>query len=242
MANQKHTNATLPTSIPYIPQHIPGASPTRANLIKLYRIAPDGTWESMRRSDFFKLAKTVSYPCAHICPDIESGRVYFVDAPTPEQQNLHITLCRELEKLKKRSQRTARCIYFGTLQCEGWKVDAEGNRRCDTCQHSTLRRQTSLDVPVTDDDGNEDPLAMYLPSTEATPEETLITKAERQELLRLLAALPDEDRRLVVASVQDGMDFGKLAEMFGLSNRNYASKKTGRILERLRKEAQKFNH
>lgn len=76
---------------------------------------------------------------------------------------------------------------------------------------------------------------------DATPEEAVIRKEERQELLRLLAALPEEDRRLVIASVQDGMDFGKLAELFGLSNRNYASKKTGRILERMRRDAQNFN-
>ena len=228
---------TLPTSIPYIPLYIPGTKPSRDTLIKLYRVAPDGTWEEMRRSDFFRLAKTVSCPYAHIYPEVDGGVVYFVDNPSPEQQMEHIALCRELDKLKKRGQRAVRCIYSETQKCDGWKPDADGNRRCDTCPHNNHCRTISLDAPVSDDEGNEVPYGSHLPSTEATPEEIAIRSAERQELLRLLAALPDEERRLVIASVQDGMDFGKLAERFGLSNRNYASKKTERILERMRKAA-----
>lgn len=234
-------NNTLPTSIPYIPQHIPGTTPSRDTRIKLYRVALDGTWEEMRRSDFFRLVKSVSCPYAHIYPEVEGGVIYFVDNPTPEQQMEHIALCRELDKLKKRGQRSVCCIYFKTKKCDGWKPDADGNRRCDACTHCTMIRQLSLDAPVSDDEGNEVAYGANLPSTDATPEEAAILRAERQELLRLLAALPDKDRRLVIASVQDGMDFGKLAEQFGLSNRNYASKKTGRILERMRKEAQRFN-
>lgn len=241
MANQKRIIETRPTSVPYIPLYIPGTKHSRDTLVKLYRVASDGTWEELRRSEFFKLAQTVSCPCAHICPELDGGAVYFVDSPTTEQQMEHIALCREMDRLRKNGQRAARCIYFETKKCDGWKPDSDGNRQCDTCPHYTACRQLSLDAPVSDDEGNEVAYGAHLPSTDATPEEAVIRKEERRELLRLLAALPEEDRRLVIASVQDGMDFGKLAELFGLSNRNYASKKTGRILERMRRDAQNFN-
>lgn len=241
MNNQKHNSETRPTSAPYIPLYIPSAKPSRDTLVKLYRVASDGTREEMRRSDFFKLTKSVSCPYAHIYPDLDGGMVYFVDNPTPDQQMEHIALCREMDRLKKNGQRAARCIYFGTKKCDGWKSGSDGNSRCDACPHYTTCCPLSLDAPVSDDEGNEVAHREHLPSTDDTPEEAAILKEEKQELLRLLASLPEEDRRLVIASVQDGMDFGKLAEMFGLSNRNYASKKVGRILERMRRNAQNFN-
>ena len=229
-----------PTSVPYIPQYIPGTKPSHDTLIKLYRIASDGTWEEMKRSDFFRLLKTVAYPRQHLCPDVYGGIVYFVDEPTPVQRQAHVKMCQELENFKKRAQRASRCIYFETKKCDGWKPNADGTRRCDTCPHNTHCRTISLDAPVSDDEGNEVSYGAHLASTDATPEEVALHNAELHELALLLSALPDADRRLVIASVQDGMDFGKPAEMFGLSNRNYASKKTGRILERMRKAAQDF--
>jgi len=229
-----------PTSAPYIPQYIPGTKPSRDTLIKLYRIAADGTWEEMKRGDFFKLLKTVSYPRQHLCPDVYGGIVYFVDEPTPAQRQAHVKMCQELENLKKRTQRASRCIYFETKKCDGWKLNADGSRRCDSCPHNTLCRTISLDAPVSDDEGNEVSYGAHLASTDFTPEEVILHNADLHELALLLSALPEDDRRLVIASVQDGMDFGKLADMFGLSNRNYASKKTGRILERLRKAARDF--
>lgn len=237
MANHK----PIPTSVPYIPQHIPGTKPSRDTLIKFYRIAPDGTWEEMKRSDFFKLMKTVACPRQHLCPDVYGGIVYFMDEPTPEQQKVYLELCQKLETLKKRAQRASRCIYFETKKCDGWKPNADGTRRCDSCSYNSQCRTISLDAPISDDEGNEVSYGAHIPSPDANPEEISLRKAERHELALLLSSLPDEDRRLVVASVQEGMDFGKLAEMFGLSNRNYASKKTARILERLRKAAQEFD-
>ena len=92
-----------------------------------------------------------------------------------------------------------------------------------------------------DSDGNEIFLADKIPSEAVPLEDALLRQANLEQLAELLAALPEDDRRLVIASVQDGMDFGKLAQQFGLSNRNYASKKTGRILERMRKAARKMD-
>ena len=228
------------TSTPYIPQYIPGTKPSRDTLIKFYRVASDGTWEEMKRSDFFRLLKTVAFPRQHLCPDVYGGTVYFVDEPTSAQKQAHVDMCRELDKLQKRTQRASRCIYFKTQKCDGWKPDANGNRRCDACPHNNLCRTISLDAPVSDDEGNEMSYGAHIPSPDSTPEDVALHNAELRELARLLSALPEEDRRLIIVSMQDGMDFGKLAELFGLSNRNYASKKTGRILERLRKAARDY--
>lgn len=227
--------------IPRIPEFIPGTKHAPDTRIKYYRIAADGTWIELKRGEFFKLAASVQSPCEHIYPDLTGGIVWFCDSPTPEQRQEYAALCREQERDKKRTQRAHQCPYTNTAKCDGWQRDSKGNRRCDICSQCGGSREISLDAPIMDSDGNEIFLADKIPSEAVPLEDALLRQANLEQLAELLAALPEDDRRLVIASVQDGMDFGKLAQQFGLSNRNYASKKTGRILERMRKAARKMD-
>lgn len=227
--------------IPRIPEFIPSAKHTAETRIKYYRIAADTTWIELKRGEFFKLVATTDSPCEHICPDLMGGVVWFSDTPTATQRKEYAALCREVERDKKREQRALQCPYKGTAKCDGWKRDLEGNCRCDTCSYCAVSREISLDAPILDEEGHKDSLAQKIPIEAASIDEALAKKERLEQLAVILASLPEDDRKLVIASVQDGMDFGKLAVQFGLSNRNYASKKTGRILERLRKAAQKLD-
>lgn len=99
-----------------------------------------------------------------IYPDLTGGIVWFCDSPTPEQRQEYATLCRELERDKKRTQRAHQCPYTNTAKCDGWQRDSEGNRRCDICSQCGGSREISLDTPIVDSDGNEIFLADTIPS------------------------------------------------------------------------------
>lgn len=227
------------TRIPYFPETVFGTQKP----VHFIHVKTNEPEERIRRSAFLKLANDATdNPREHIYPELDAGFVYYIDEPSDGIRKENVRLCLEFDTERKRYERAHSCPYINTKKCDGWiRNEITGERRCDHCKYRDCIPELSTDEDIEDDDGETDSFGSKLPSAEPTPEEAMLTKYERAQLAELLAALPEEDRNLVIAANEQHVDFGDLARRFGLSDRTYASKKSRRIEERLRKAARKLD-
>ena len=204
------------------------------------RVFEDGSYETIDRYAFFEILKTTPNPQERVIPDFEAAIVYFVPASAGMAQAA-VDLAREADRQKKRDASRYGCIYAHTCKCDGWKKNADGSRRCESCVLSRTTRTISLDVPVTDEDGEEDSFASTNDfASDIAIDAHLENECDKELLRAALATLPQADQAYIADRYRDGMNFSRLAEMYGLSDRTYASKKAARIEDRLKKAVKKI--
>lgn len=214
-----------PSSLPHIPQF--GHNRQR---MQYFQVFDDGSHQTINRDIFFSLLHSADHPQEQVVLDLVGAMVYFAPS-SAGMAKAAVEFAREDDRQKKQYKRHHGCVYYGTVKCDGWKKDADGHRGCDTCPHTRIAKTISLDALVADTTA----LATDTPIDQALEDES------NREALRLaLATLSPSNRQFILDRYREGMNFTQLAEKYGLKDRNYASKKAGRIITHLRKVMEKY--
>ena len=214
-----------PHGLPCIPRF--GHNRQRMQYIQVFE---GGSYQIVDRDTFFSLLQTADYPQERVVLDLEGALVYFVP-PSEGMAIAAVEFAREDDRQKKQYKRHHRCVYYGTVKCDGWQKDADGRCGCDSCTRTRTLKTISLDALVAD---------TTVLATD-TPIDQRLDDENNRELLRLaLATLSPANRQFILDRYQGGMTFTQLAEKYSLKNRNYASKKAGRIITHLRKVMEKY--
>ncbi len=197
----------------------------------LYYTSSDGVdMTEVPRTAFLELVHSVPDPIDHIFIDYESGLGIFFGETSSVASVLTFSR-RDFNREAKRRERAHQCVLKGTMKCDGWKPDANGFIRCETCTRCQTARTISLDAPQRSDD-DDDPVMMDFP-TEDEAFTCLFEQADKAVLQDALAALPEADREYLLARYQPGMTARKLAETYGIADYRYANRKAQRILDRV---------
>ena len=200
-----------------------------------YHVISDTRMKRIIRFDFFELIRTTANGEAHILPDFEGAVVYFV--PDGERYaTMSRIFRREAECQHKQYISHYECVLKGTPLCDGWKDTPNREHYCEACTNRHICRTISLNAVIEDDEGNKTELGNLIADEDSdSPEEVVTHNEDLEELRRVLDHIPEKDREYILNRYKDGMNFTKLAKMYGI-DWCYASKRAGRIEERIRKK------
>jgi RNA polymerase sigma-B factor len=127
--------------------------------------------------------------------------------PPRRVQNLYL---RSQEAIGELTQEIGRSPTAAEI---GERVDASAEEVIEAMEAASLRRPASLDAPVPGGDGDDRTLAGRLGSTDRG----LAAVDERLALARLLARLPERERRMVRLRFIDGLTQTEIAARMSLS-------------------------
>jgi RNA polymerase sigma factor (sigma-70 family) len=132
-----------------------------------------------------------------------------------------------IEALDERAQRIftwldrdrlAQEDVFRRLAAEGVtraEVDAAIDRVFEVCAPGSAARQRATFQPIARAGGGDAAEAMEVPADDASPEQALLAREQLEIISRAIAALPDEEDRLILTLWLDHDDFAKVAELSG---------------------------
>lgn len=211
--------------LPYIPMM--GNNHQRMRYIQ---IIDNDSYQTVDRDTFFTLLHTADRPDERVVLDLDAAMVYFAP-PSAGMATVAVEFAREADRQKKQYKRRHSCAYYGTVKCDGWRKSADGHRVCESCTRIRTMKTISLDALVADTQA----------FASNTPIDQVLDDEYNREILHLtLATLSPGDRQFILDRYRDGMNFSQLAEKYGMKDRHYASKKAGRIIQRLRQAVEKI--
>ena len=203
-----------------------------------YCVTSETQMTAMTRTAFMNLIRTTANGYDHVLPDFEAAVVYFI-----QDSDQYATTSRvfrnEAECQRKKLANNNECVLRGTSLCDGWKETTCGKCCCDFCESKQIRRAYSLNETIKDEEGNTIEFGdTIVDDVSDTPEEIAMLNEDRDILREALNLLNDSDREYILAYYRDGMNFVKMAQMYGI-DRHFASKRAGRIEARIRKNLRK---
>lgn len=200
-----------------------------------YHIISDTDKQQLNRHEFFKLVRATPNGEDRVLPDFDAGVTYFL--PDSEHcAEMSRYFCNEADAQRRQNNRHYDCVLKNTMKCDGWKKDTPVEQSCANCNRQHTCRTISLNATFEDDEGYEFEFGdTILDDLSDSLEEIMQNHDDHKILHTALSCLSEEDRRYILTRYGEDMDFVKLAEMYG-TNRHYASKRAGRIENRIRKK------